>query len=149
MRDKRLRIDRLAWLAGFVAGEAGRPVHGCPAGQDVYSWHSGWVEGDAKRQCHEYSLGVLTPADVDEYKAGKPNHPQLIGSGMDQGKVRIPIDRKEWIKGFQDGVAGRRTQIRPDGYSYHSGYIEGQAKRQGHEYSLGELKPEDVEGQES
>ena len=66
---------------------------------------------------------------------------------MDQSKVHIRIDRKEWIKGFQDGVAGRRTQIRPDGYSYHSGYIEGQAKRQGREYSLGALKPEDIDNE--
>ena len=64
-------IDRQSWLAGFVAGEAGKPAYLCRAPQDVYSWHSGWVEGDAKRQGHEYSLGALTPADVAEYKAAR------------------------------------------------------------------------------
>ena len=62
------RIDRQVWLAGFVAGEAGKSWR---PPQDVYSWHSGWVEGDAKRQGREYSLCALTPADVAEYKAGK------------------------------------------------------------------------------
>jgi len=52
-----------------VAGEAGQSEFECLASDDAYSWHSGWIEGDAKRQGHEYSLGTLTPADVDEYKA--------------------------------------------------------------------------------
>ena len=68
---------------------------------------------------------------------------------MDQSKVHNRIDRKEWIIGFQDGATGRWPEVQPDGYSYHSGYIEGQAKRQGHEYSLGALKPEDVDELES
>jgi hypothetical protein len=64
-----LRIDRLAWLAGFVAGEAGKPASLRLANQDAYSWFSGWTEGDAKRQGYEYSLGALTQANIDEYKA--------------------------------------------------------------------------------
>jgi hypothetical protein len=62
-------------------------------------------------------------------------------------RVRIQIDRGEWIRGFRDGAAGRPPSKggRKDGYSYHSGYIEGSAKRQGHKYSLGTLKPEDIE----
>jgi hypothetical protein len=67
--DKSPRIDRQSWLAGFVAGEAGKPAYLCQASQDVYSWRSGWVEGAAKRRGHEYSLGTLTQADIDEYKA--------------------------------------------------------------------------------
>ena len=62
-------IDRQSWLTGFVAGEAGKPAYGCIADQEAHSWHAGWVEDDAKRQGSEYSLGTLTPADVDEYKA--------------------------------------------------------------------------------
>ena len=67
--DMTPRIDRMAWLAGFVAGEAGQPSHHGLAEQDSYSWHAGWIEGNAKRQGYEYSLGTLTPADVNEYKS--------------------------------------------------------------------------------
>ena len=73
--DTSPRIDRQSRLAGFVAGEGGKPSYLCWAEHDVCSWRSGWVEGDAKRQGHKYSLGTLTQADVDEYKASKLNPP--------------------------------------------------------------------------
>ena len=69
MPDKSHKIDRQSWLAGFVAGEAGKPAYLGWAERNVCSWHSGWGEGDAKRQGYEHSLGTLTPADIDEYKA--------------------------------------------------------------------------------
>jgi hypothetical protein len=65
------KIDRQSWLAGFVAGEAGRPAYGCLADHDTYPWHSGWVEGDAKRQGREYSFRTLNPADLDKYKTAR------------------------------------------------------------------------------
>ncbi len=71
----------------------------------------------------------------------------------------IEIDRESWIAGFRDGATRRKgTTVGPpptvtrdshgevrDGYSYNSGWIEGDAKRRGFSYSLGTLRPEDVE----
>jgi ribosome modulation factor len=60
-------INREAWIAGFHAGETGRPSRTCPYPAIrflAWSWHSGYIEGDAKRQGFEYSLGTLTPADL-------------------------------------------------------------------------------------
>lgn len=59
---------------------------------------------------------------------------------------RIEIDRADWIAGFKDGESGRPNAPGPgiDGYSYASGYVEGAAKRQGYEYSLGTVTEEDL-----
>lgn len=58
---------------------------------------------------------------------------------------RITIDRDSWIAGFRDGEKSRPSRYYDfDGYSYTSGWIEGNAKRQGFSYSLGTLKPEDI-----
>lgn len=58
---------------------------------------------------------------------------------------RIKIDRDSWIAGFRDGERSvrARSKVR-DGFSYESGWVEGAAKRLGHSYSLGTLKPEDI-----
>lgn len=55
--------------------------------------------------------------------------------------TRVEINRAAWIEGFMDGEPERPQHSRPgvDGYSYASGWIEGQAKLQGYEYSLGEM----------
>lgn len=59
--------------------------------------------------------------------------------------MKITIDRDSWIAGFRDGEKSRPSRYYDfDGYSYTSGWIEGNAKRQGCSYSLGTLKPEDI-----
>ena len=50
------------------------------------------------------------------------------------------------------GIRGRRSREActpcrepQDVYSWHSGWVEGTAKRQGHEYSLDALTPADID----
>ncbi len=46
-------------------------------------------------------------------------------------KPKIPMDKESWQKGFDAGQR-REANILPEGVevlSWHSGYIEGQAKR--------------------
>jgi hypothetical protein len=57
MQDMQTKILRacstLQWNAGFAAGEAGKPLTGCPypaRSTEALSWHSGFIEGRAKRQ---------------------------------------------------------------------------------------------------
>jgi hypothetical protein len=50
---------------------------------------------------------------------------------MTTDTVTITLDRAAWAQGFRDAEAGRRA--RPgalDGLAYHSGYIEGAARRE-------------------
>ena len=86
--------DRQSWLAGFVAGEAGKPASLRRAEQDVYSWHSGWAEGDAKRQGREYSLGALTPVSRvfscrDSADAPDGDTELSAGEGVTTGTVPV------------------------------------------------------------
>lgn len=50
------------------------------------------------------------------------------------------IDSDAWRAGFEAGEAGRAMTPCPaslDAFSYFSGWIEGDAKRQGYDYSAG------------
>jgi hypothetical protein len=52
-QDSSRTLDLAAWNAGFAAGEAGKPLTGCPypaRSTEALSWHSGFIEGRAKRQ---------------------------------------------------------------------------------------------------
>jgi len=54
--------------------------------------------------------------------------------------VKVRIDPSAWQAGFDAGEAGRPITPCPqnlDPFSYFSGWIEGDAKRQGFEHSLG------------
>ncbi|MHA6848603.1 hypothetical protein [Ralstonia syzygii] len=53
-------------------------------------------------------------------------------------KIRVRIDPKAWRAGFDAGEAGRAMTPCPadlDSLSYFSGWIEGDAKRQGYAVS--------------
>ncbi|MGD1074029.1 MAG: hypothetical protein ABSB15_28305 [Bryobacteraceae bacterium] len=66
--------------------------------------------------------------------------------------MKLTMDPKAWDEGFEAGEAGRLTNRCPypaattEAWSYHSGWIEGDAKRQGYSYSRGTLprRTEDV-----
>ena len=52
-QDSSRTLELAAWNAGFAAGEAGKPLTGCPypaRSTEALSWHSGFIEGRAKRQ---------------------------------------------------------------------------------------------------
>jgi ribosome modulation factor len=59
--------------------------------------------------------------------------------------MKLTMDTRAWGKGFEDGEAGRLMGRCPylaattESWSYHSGWIEGDAKRQGYGYSRGTL----------
>lgn len=59
--------------------------------------------------------------------------------------MRLVIDPKSWRDGFAAGEARRLASRCPyaaattEAWSWHSGWIEGDAKRQGFSYSLGTL----------
>jgi hypothetical protein len=55
-------------------------------------------------------------------------------------EMELHIDRDAWLAGFRTGEAGQRgTCPHPpasnEAYSWSSGFVEGKAKRDGHEYS--------------
>ncbi|VVE37225.1 hypothetical protein PNO31109_03962 [Pandoraea nosoerga] len=55
-------------------------------------------------------------------------------------KIVLRIDPDAWRVGFEAGETGRPMTPCPaslDALSYFSGWIEGEAKRQGYEYSAG------------
>jgi hypothetical protein len=55
-------------------------------------------------------------------------------------KIVLRIDPNAWRAGFEAGEIGRPMTPCPaglDAFSYFSGWIEGDAKRQGYEYSAG------------
>lgn len=55
-------------------------------------------------------------------------------------KVGVQIDPAAWRAGFEAGENGRAMTPCPaklDSFSYFSGWIEGDAKRQGYDYSAG------------
>ncbi|MBR8047117.1 MULTISPECIES: hypothetical protein [Burkholderia] len=54
--------------------------------------------------------------------------------------VAVRIDPKAWHAGFDAGEVGHAMTPCPanlDAFSYFSGWIEGDAERQGYEYSAG------------
>jgi ribosome modulation factor len=58
--------------------------------------------------------------------------------------MRLTIDSQAWQEGFTAGEAGRLASNRcpyaaatTEAWSWHSGWIEGDAKRQGFSYSRG------------
>ena len=59
--------------------------------------------------------------------------------------MNLRIDSKAWQKGFEGGEAGRpmfRCPYRAgttEAWSWCSGWVEGEAKRQGYSYSRGTL----------
>ena len=64
-------------------------------------------------------------------------------------KTVLKHDPKAWEEGFEAGESKVRIPVRrpyPAGttqaWSWHSGYIEGDAKRQGYSYSRGALSKE-------
>ena len=62
-------------------------------------------------------------------------------------EVSPRIDRQSWLAGFVAGEARQPASLgwkAQDIYSWHSGWVEGDAKRQGREYSLGAITPADV-----
>jgi len=52
--------------------------------------------------------------------------------------MRITIEPTEWCQGFEDGQHGRPGKVGGT-FSYFSGYVEGNAKFQGFQYSVGTL----------
>ncbi|RSK71665.1 hypothetical protein [Burkholderia pseudomallei] len=55
-------------------------------------------------------------------------------------KIDALIDSEAWRAGFEAGETGRAMTPCPanlDAFSYFSGWIEGDAKRQGYDYSAG------------
>ena len=61
-------------------------------------------------------------------------------------RVVLRQDPKAWEKGFKAGDSTVRAQVRcpysagtTQAWSWHSGYVEGDAKRQGFSYSRGSL----------
>ena len=52
--------------------------------------------------------------------------------------MRITIEPAEWCQGFEDGQRGRPGKVGGT-FNYFSGYVEGDAKRQGYSYSVGTL----------
>jgi hypothetical protein len=62
-------VDPVAWSKGFLAGAQGNPTP-CPypaSSPEAWAWFSGAIEGTAKWLGHGYSLGSLTPTQVQEY----------------------------------------------------------------------------------
>jgi ribosome modulation factor len=61
--------------------------------------------------------------------------------------MRLVIDRKAWQEGFAAGEAGRIAGRCPyaaattEAWSWHGGWIEGDAGRRGFSYSRGTLPP--------
>jgi ribosome modulation factor len=61
--------------------------------------------------------------------------------------MRLVIDPKSWQEGFAAGEAGRIAGRCPyaaettEAWSWHSGWIEGNAKSAGFSYSRGTLSP--------
>jgi ribosome modulation factor len=59
--------------------------------------------------------------------------------------MKLTMDLKAWEEGFKAGEAGRLMSRCPylaattEAWSYHGGWIEGDAKRQGYSYSRGTL----------
>ena len=59
--------------------------------------------------------------------------------------MKLTIDSTAWQEGFDGGEAGRPMSRCPyraattEAWSWHSGWIEGDAKRQGFSYSRGTL----------
>lgn len=62
--------------------------------------------------------------------------------------MRLAIDSRSWQEGFAAGEAGQLASRCPyaattrEAWSWYSGYIEGDAKRQGFSYSRGTLPAE-------
>jgi ribosome modulation factor len=62
----------------------------------------------------------------------------------------LRMDEYAWRAGFRAGAAGRERSSCPypsasgEASSWQSGFIEGTAKREGREYSLGPLTPEEA-----
>ncbi|CAJ4306140.1 Uncharacterised protein [Burkholderia pseudomallei] len=55
-------------------------------------------------------------------------------------KPTVQIDSDAWRAGFEAGETGRAMTPCPanlDSFSYFSGWIEGDAKRRGYDYSAG------------
>lgn len=59
--------------------------------------------------------------------------------------MKLTIDPKAWEEGFEAGESGRLMSRCPypaattEAWSWHSGWIEGDAKRQGYSFSRGTL----------
>ena len=59
--------------------------------------------------------------------------------------MNLRMNSKAWQEGFETGEAGRLVSRCPyraattEAWSWHSGWIEGDAKRQGFSYSRGTL----------
>jgi hypothetical protein len=73
--------------------------------------------------------------------------------GSVEGTNVLKHDVKAWEEGFKAGESSVRLPVRcpyPAGttaaWSWHSGYIEGDAKRQGYSYSRGTLSKEPPSG---
>ena len=60
----------------------------------------------------------------------------------------LRMDEYAWRAGFRAGAAGKVGCPYParsrEAWSWQSGFIEGTAKREGREYSLGPLTPEEA-----
>ncbi len=67
------------------------------------------------------------------------------GGDMPDWVTNPSIDKAVWQEGFQAGESGKRKCPYPaasaKAYSWHSGFIEGQAKREGYSYSKGKKNP--------
>jgi ribosome modulation factor len=71
--------------------------------------------------------------------------PETGATGRSTSKqyTRLTIDSRVWLEGFTAGEAGRLASRCPyaaattEAWSWHSGWIEGDAKRQGYSYSRG------------
>ena len=66
--------------------------------------------------------------------------------GVARKQIVLKHDPKAWEEGFSAGESGVRNPLRcpypavtTQAWSWHSGYVEGGAKRQGYSYSRGAL----------
>ena len=82
-------------------------------------------------------------ADAVSELRGKEESP----CGLARKQIVLKHDPKAWEEGFSAGESRVRTPLRcpyPAGttqaWSWHSGHVEGDAKRQGYSYSCGALQ---------
>ena len=82
---------------------------------------------------------------------GVASVPTTGAKGRDGGGMRLTIDSQAWQEGFTAGEAGRLASRCPytaattEAWSWHSGWIEGDAKRQGYSFSRGAM-PRSAQG---
>ena len=81
-------------------------------------------------------------ADTLSELRGKEESPR----GLTRKQIVLKHDPKAWEEGFSAGESRVRSPFRcpyragtTQAWSWHSGYIEGEAKRQGYSYSRGAL----------